>query len=485
MKGKIKKLTSLICAAATAAAMTGIIPVHAEESSVNLLTSSSLRKADYNNGTNVTENFKLLTDGDYTNEQTINRGQGTYTYYAVYEVNAAIESISAYYTSTSGNVASVIFYGSNDDNLALLTEPPTIDLGWDGDGGDYSDSSKPEKTDFKRTYKLEFLGNTSKGTATTQDGYSKKTVSVSDTTTYKYLVVLMDGWQNTYVSEIEAQGRKQLDPLTVGQAIWAQDIIDRGGNHQGSNSGANTEALDVGKFNNIDDTLKIFFPDAENGTSAGSLTRINALDNSKSGWNGYVEAKVNADAGKYTVYILGSTNDKNTRYIEVTNNSSNSAGSDSTEGKNKYSDSNDNPLYVFTISGIDFVDGENTLKIQATSGKNAPNFIAMYIEKEEDDEPEPAPQESAMDQVKFSGTFEGNTVSEAEQLNVDGETVTAWKGEITTDSGYTTSGQLKVTAVKGDKLQTKTYDCTQLTDASAVFYVVINTVPDSMSFVIE
>lgn len=477
-----KKTAVLITAAAVMGAMLGAVQVSANGTDENLFSADNLKTADYNDGTDVAGKFGYLTDGDTENQQTINRSDGTHTYYAVYEVSSEIESISAYYTGSSfgkGAAADILFYGSNDDGLALLTEPPAKDLGWKSDGSDKSG------TDFKNTYDLTFLANTASGTATTvSDNTYKKTVSITDDTVYKYVVVLLNGWQNTYVSEIEAIGKKEAEKLTTDEVIWAQDIIDRGGNHQGSSSEANTNEVDTGSFRNTDDVLKIFFPGADDGIASGMNRRINGIDNAGGDWAGYVGADVYAAAGSYTVYILGCTNDENGRSIEATNITTGSVvTSKSSVDLIQYSDSSSDPMYVFEMSGLRLAEGENTIRIQAPSGKSAPNFVAMYITQDKPTEPQPV----QMQQVTFSGEFNGETVAEGtKQLTAGDKTFTAWKGRISTAKGVSLGNKLSVTAVvSGSSPQTKAFDCTTLTDADAVFYVIINEVPDEMSFVIE
>lgn len=177
----------------------------------NLIGSANLRKADFSNGTDVTNTFNLLTDGDYTNNQAISRGSGTYTYYAVYEINSAIKSISAYNT-TENTPPDIIFYGTNEET-PLLTTPPTEDPKWKQD---FSTDCP-----FIKAYSLTYLTRIKNGTKTQINANGEtvyKYTAEVNTDSYKYIVVLLNGWQQTQVSEIELERAETVEPTATPTA---------------------------------------------------------------------------------------------------------------------------------------------------------------------------------------------------------------------------------------------------------------------------
>lgn len=160
-----------------------------------------------------------------------------------------------------------------------------------------------------------------------------------------------------------------LKTVTYG-AYWAEDV-DK---HQGS--GGNQDKNDFGKFKNVDDDIKLFFPNAKDGETIGSYTRLNAIDGTTDQWGGYIEKTITADAdGTYTVYILGNTSAAN-RLFEVTNTTTGKAVQTDLSSGTEYS--TQNALKLFSTE-IELKKGENILKIQAPSGKSAPNFISMLV----------------------------------------------------------------------------------------------------------
>lgn len=153
---------------------------------------------------------------------------------------------------------------------------------------------------------------------------------------------------------------------------WAEDVI----NNQGSSGNVITN--EFGNFRNVDEEIKLFFPNAENGAAIGTIKRINGIDNgSSTEWNGNVIKTVTADAnGIYTVHILANTNADN-RLIEVTNNTTGKSAQTRLSGEeSEYSTKN--WIKVFNTD-LELVKGDNEIKIQAPSGKSAPNFIGLLI----------------------------------------------------------------------------------------------------------
>ncbi|MGN0180905.1 MAG: glycoside hydrolase family 2 TIM barrel-domain containing protein, partial [Candidatus Ornithomonoglobus sp.] len=182
-----------------------------------------------------------------------------------------------------------------------------------------------------------------------------------------------------YTDELQGDPTPETTPEPPvegeGKVIWADDIVSAGGAHQGT--GGNTDKNDFGNFQNTDDKIKKFFPEAEDGKAIGSYTRLNAIDNwgNSAQWDGYVETTVTAPkAGNYRVYVLGNTN-QSTRQLELTN-TTNSKSQISGSGV-QYSTANWLMMYEYII---ELAEGENTLKLQAPAGSSAPNFIAMYVE---------------------------------------------------------------------------------------------------------
>ena len=171
---------------------------------------------------------------------------------------------------------------------------------------------------------------------------------------------------------------------------WAEDVE----NHQGA-SGDLSE-IDFGDFKNVDDTIRLFFPDAEDGAAIGSFARINAIDNgSDSGWKGYVSKTIISEgAGEFTIYMLGNTNSD--RAVEITNETTGeSAVSEMSSALTEYS--TENYMRVFSVE-LRLEQGENVLRIQAPEGSAAPNFIALYAAGEivvpGGDQPTPTPAEA-------------------------------------------------------------------------------------------
>lgn len=152
---------------------------------------------------------------------------------------------------------------------------------------------------------------------------------------------------------------------------WADDVKK----HQGSNG--DTAYQDFGNFKNVDETIKLFFPNAADGDAIGSYDRINAIDNgTNSSWRGYVTITINAEGdGDHTVYMLGNTNASD-RSIEITNETTGeSAVSEVSSELTEYSTLN--YMRVFSVE-LRLERGENVLRIQAPEGEAAPNFIALY-----------------------------------------------------------------------------------------------------------
>lgn len=161
----------------------------------------------------------------------------------------------------------------------------------------------------------------------------------------------------------------QVKTVTYGP-YWADEVE----NHQGS-SGDDAEN-DFGNFKNVDDEIKVFFPNAEDGATIGSFKRINGIDNGSSGgWKGYVTKTIDAEgAGDYTIYALGNTNAAD-RSVEITNETTGeSAVSELSADLTEYSTSN--YMRVFSVE-LRLERDENILRIQAPEGKAAPNFIAL------------------------------------------------------------------------------------------------------------
>lgn len=175
--------------------------------------------------------------------------------------------------------------------------------------------------------------------------------------------------------------------------VWAQDVVDAGGNHQGSAAGTGTN--DFGTFKNVDDTIKRFFPDAVNGGKIGTMMRLDGLDNSNQAqWKGYVEVSVDSPAaGNYELYFLCNTN-TTTRSMQITNTTNAKSTILPVPGNTIYS--SDNGLQI--VSGMIQLDkGKNTLKFQAPEGAEAPNFIAVEIVGiGEDTEPDETPMPTAV-----------------------------------------------------------------------------------------
>lgn len=272
-------------------------------------------------------------------------------------------------------------------------------------------------------------------------------------------------------SAAEIEYSYAVENLTTDQVIWANDIAEQGGIYNPEK--ATNTVNNYGNFKNTDDTIKIFFPEASDGSTIEPLDRVSNIDNAgNSKYTGYIEADVTAAAaGKGRIYILGSTN-QDTRAIEATNTTTYSSGQAST-ATTTYSTGSDS-LRVMVIDGISFNEGVNTIKIQAPSGANAPNFIAMYIDFS---------AETAMSQVSFSGTYNGEQI-DGKEITENNETITAWKGDLS--SIDFTISSIEVIAEKDGVKKSQEYSDTQLTTTGdAIFYVLINTVPDSMSFIAE
>ena len=166
----------------------------------------------------------------------------------------------------------------------------------------------------------------------------------------------------------------ELITVTCGP-YWADEVT----NNQGSNGNLAPESF--GKFQNTDDTVRLFFAEASDGKDIGSLKRINGLDNeNNAAWKGNVIKTVNVEnAGVYTVYILGYTGDAN-RLFEVTNLTNGETSQTQLSGEiTAYSTSNN--MKIFSAD-VGLKKGENELKLQAPSGHSAPNFVALYLQSE-------------------------------------------------------------------------------------------------------
>lgn len=271
--------------------------------------------------------------------------------------------------------------------------------------------------------------------------------------------------------------KENLSPLNTDTAIWAQDIVDRGTAVRGTEANNNTETIGAIIDTVTEDRLNIFKlflgDDAKAGTAIGSKVRLNALDNvtgnSAAKYNGYIEDTVAAStAGTYNIYLMGTG--QNTRNYEVTVNGT-------AYTPTAYTDLTKTTVAHLYSVQVSLNAGNNKIHIQAASGKSAPNFIAMYITKA-------APTATTMTRAAFSGTFNGTELADnTMELTVDDETISAWKGELG-DTEYTNK-TIKVTAKKGDTEKTQEYSGSDITVNDGVFYVIINAVPDSMTFVVE
>lgn len=327
MKKILKTIASLLAVTAMMGAMT-VMPATAEVSTTNLFSSATLRKADYR-GTDTTATFAELTDGTYTDSHTINRNGGNNTYYAVYEVNSAIRTFSAYYTDSAGsaNGGKVIFFGSNDENLALLTAAPESDLGWKGDGTDKSD------TDFKNTYNLTFLGNTENGTQETltqnETTYYKKSIATEDETVYKYIVVLVNGWSATNLSEIEAVA-KDTGALSLGEVFAftgasAPDVAiklyyakskvthnvvysDKGVTVVAGNNAASASVY-WGNRESVGTVTGTVFESLGNNSTVWRITNTDNVSDAK--YRGYMTVRAAiTEAGRYRISFLGNATNR-------------------------------------------------------------------------------------------------------------------------------------------------------------------------------
>lgn len=185
----------------------------------------------------------------------------------------------------------------------------------------------------------------------------------------------------------------QVKTVTYGP-YWATDVE----NNQGSKG--DTSEIDLGEFKNTDETVKLFFENAQDGGAIGTCIRINGIDSaSDGGWNGYVSKTVDTEAdGAYKIYLLGNTNSPD-RSVEITNETTGaSAVSAKSAELTEYSTKNN--MRVFGVE-LELAKGENILRIQAPEGEAAPNFIALLIKGEiygsDDEQPtaEPTAEPSA------------------------------------------------------------------------------------------
>ena len=382
------KHTKLISAAMSASLLLcalSAVPAFAEENSEssNLLTSSNLKIANFNQE-DKTDVFNQFTNGDYTDNSTINRKGGNNTYYAVYEVgeDTPIGSVSAYSTINSNNPGRVVFYGSNDDNLALLTSAPENDLGWSGVGQDNANQK------FKSTYNLTWLAgiteskssvSTTTITQTIDDQtVYKYTCELANPTGYKYIVVLLNGWENTNLSEIEAtkatvdtDDYETTGSLGVGEIFTVSEKPEMHNNVYYTDKG-----ITIKTGSGYSDKTETIPSNIVNGTvfsdfAGKTLYKFSAIDQSSSSqWNGKIESVFDIpEAGEYTLSILCQSGNERS-YVIKENDSELAKTSVCPKG------------FAVVTADISFDNsGSHTLTILGNN--DAPNFIGIVLNKKE------------------------------------------------------------------------------------------------------
>lgn len=270
---------------------------------------------------------------------------------------------------------------------------------------------------------------------------------------------------------------EELPALTDGMKITAGDIIERGGAHHGSAGDTNFKTF--GKFKNINDELKYFYPNATTETELGNIQRISCLDNGTSAgdskWNGYIELDVSVgDAGDYDIYILCNTG--NQRRYEVTNSTcedsvlSTYASGDNgvAEGKN-----GENDLEIVKAEDLKFNPGVNTIKVQAAAGESAPNFYAMYIKKAEKESQTSV--QANIEPVAWSLRDEtAGITADGNKLTQGDESVYGYKA-VLDFSNSITYNKITLNATAEDKTtDTVEKNITSISGGNVVFYIISN-----------
>jgi len=216
----------------------------------------------------------------------------------------------------------------------------------------------------------------------------KYLLPTSRTYTYSYRIIpITSADTNALVAESKrAFDVIYDDPLIVekddiGQVIWVGD--SRITPHIGSSGGV--ASVSLGAITNYDpETIGRFFA---TGEAFGTKSYINALDNgSSSNWNGYLDVSIKAHkANKYRLNILGFTNQTGRRYEATVNGVS--QGITPTAGETPaYATNGANVLRVLSLDVVLQV-GVNNIRIQAPSGNDSPNFIALTVSERDQSVP--------------------------------------------------------------------------------------------------